>query len=86
MHHYRVYEKSPTGAEIALHDSGGRYHVARTISDAPPVGADLRGSQPGLGFRVLQCATTGKTFRVAFQLIDGNRQHTLEILHPQLTL
>jgi hypothetical protein len=85
MHRYRVYEKSPTGAEIALHDSGGRYHVARAISNAPAVGADLHGSRPGLGFRVLQCAATGKIFRVAFQLIDGDRQQTLERLHPQLT-
>jgi hypothetical protein len=73
MHRYRVYRACIDDGEVTLHDSGGRYHVARALSAVPAVGADLEGSLPGLGLRVLRCAATGLDYRVSFESIDCDR-------------
>ena len=70
MHRYRVTEIGPEGARIALRDSTGKRHLALAMNDVPAVGTDLHGSLPGLGFRVLSCLLTDRTFRVTFEKID----------------
>ncbi len=86
MHKFQVFESSRQGAEIALMDSEGQCHIARTSGSAPPVGAELDGPRGGLGQVRLQCTTTGRMFQVAFVEQNLDRQASIERLHPRLTV
>jgi hypothetical protein len=86
MHNYQVYEASTDKSQIALSDDVDRCHVGRPTADAPAFGAKLVGPSPRLGLSVLLCVQTGRIFRIIFELIDSDRQSTIERLHPRLTL
>lgn len=86
MHNYQVYEASTDKRQIALLDDGDRCHVGRLTEGVPAYGSTLVGSAPQLGFSVLLCARTGRVFRIIFEMINSDRQTTIEHLHPRLTL
>ena len=52
---------------VTLRDRRGRLHVARATSALPPLGADLWGYAPSLGFTTLFGATEGRVYRVIFE-------------------
>jgi hypothetical protein len=85
MHNDRVYEASIHKSSIALPDDTARCHVGRITADVPPTGARLIGLPPQLGMRILLRARSGRAFRVLFEMINSDRQATIERLHPRLT-
>ena len=85
MHNYRVYDTSIDKSSIALSDDTARCHVGRITADAPPTGARLIGLPPQLGMCILLCVRSGRVFRVLFEIINSDRQATIERLHPRLT-
>ena len=87
MHNYRVYE-ARTGTDkrqIALSDGIARCQVGRSAADAPPLGVELGGLPARLGLSVLLCVETGRVLRSIVEMIDCDRQATIEPLHPRLT-
>jgi hypothetical protein len=68
---YRVVDGRFAEDCVALKDGDGLYHVARSLSQAPLAGTALTGAQPHLGFGVLQCAESGRMFRVIFEAINS---------------
>ena len=68
MAHYRVSHAS--SHRVTLEDARGRLHVARTLHDTPPVGAELHGPCPVPGFAVLSNASTLRFCRVIFEEVD----------------
>lgn len=85
MHNYLVYEASIDKSWIALSDDAAHCHVGRIAADAPPTGARLIGLPPKLGMSILLCVRSGRVFRVLFEMINSDRQATIERLHPKLT-
>jgi hypothetical protein len=81
MAQYRV---SYSGSDsVTLEDARGRRHVARTLHDAPPVGAELHGPCPVPGFAVLSNPSTRRLCRVIFEEIDSIPECDLRY-RPQL--
>jgi len=87
MAHYRVSHAS--SHRVTLEDARGRRHIARTLHDTPPVGAELHGPCPVPGFAVLSNASTLQFCRVIFEEIDcglerdpSRRPQLHEMLEP----
>jgi hypothetical protein len=70
MHRYHVTGIEDDRRCVSLRDSAGRFHVARAMAEMPPVGTNLAGSLPGLGYRVLLCTLTSRVFRMSFERIN----------------
>jgi hypothetical protein len=70
MHKYKVIQSRECEKWLALLGSDGRYHVARALSTAPPIGAVLDGTRPHMGFGMLLCPQSGHTYRVMFETIN----------------
>ena len=82
MSSYRVFDQCPLGLEIALRDGTGRFHIARTSSDVPPVGTELAGLQPRRGQGTVLAAKGGQMFPVTLQVVDCGLQTIFDRLHP----
>jgi hypothetical protein len=83
--HYRVFESSHDGTEVALLDTRHRCHIARRAGSMPCVGVDLAGPKPVIGAVALRCMATQRVFELNFVAIDCDRQRALERLHPTIT-
>lgn len=70
MHRYHVTGIHDDHRCVSLRDSGGRFHIARAMAEMPPVGTNLAGSLPGLGYCVLLCTATSQVFRMNFERIN----------------
>lgn len=77
MHTYRVVDGGVGKTCITLHDSHGRFHLARFLSPPPLEGLVLGGDRPHLGFGILFCLNSQRMFRVIFEHIDGTSAATL---------
>jgi hypothetical protein len=62
MAHYRVSHAS--GREVTFEDETGQWHIARTVSGAPPLGAVFHGAIPAREFATLFDAASQSVFRV----------------------
>ena len=71
MQTYRVVDARVPEDCVALKDGDGRYHLARSLKQPPLAGTALTGAAPHLGFDVLQCAESGRMFRVIFEAINS---------------
>ena len=81
MVRYRVSYSSSDS--VTLEDARGRRHVARTLHDTPPVGAELHGPCPVPGFAILSNPSTRRLCRVIFEEIDSIPECDLSY-RPQL--
>jgi len=81
MYRYRVVSRQDGEARVALRGGFGSYHLARALSEVPPVGATLDGESPHLGFGFLRCPKSGQVFRVMFEVINSDDLH----FHPAWT-
>ena len=84
MPHFRVYEANLQRRAFALQDVDGLCHVAYSVDNVPQIGSELEGTAPELGSSTLQCADSGRDYRVMFDAVGCDRQTTLEHLHPHL--
>ena len=67
MADFVVLDSSKKGQRVVLLDHLGRYHVARATDSLPPIGAELIGTYPTGGLRVLVAESNGDVFRVTFE-------------------
>jgi hypothetical protein len=79
--HYQVHDASHDGRAIALRDSAGKFHVARTTSGVPLIGANLHGARAGVGFGILDGGASGHVFRVIFEMINCKAEAISPRLH-----
>jgi hypothetical protein len=84
MHRFYVRESCQSASAIALQDGDGRFHLARATAILPPVGTELEGALPRLGFSILLGASTGRVYRVIFELVDAELQVTMARLQSRL--
>jgi len=70
MHKYRVVHRTDGDEFVALRDGSGRFHVARSLKEKPPMRALLHGARPHLGFGMLLCLESGEMYRVIFERIN----------------
>jgi len=68
---FMVLGASPDGRRVSLADTRDRRYVARATSSAPAIGSSLHGVSPSPGFALLSEPSTGRTYRVIFEQVDG---------------
>ena len=70
MHQYHVVECWPDSNRVGLQCQLGSYHLVRVLSAMPAADISLNGDKPHLGFGILSCTLSGRTFRVIFEWIN----------------
>jgi len=85
MHRFVVASTQAFGRLIALCDSEGGFHVARTSAGSPPVGTRLTGNGPALGFGLLLGEQIDVVYRVTFEAVHCGRDAAMRSMQVSLT-
>ena len=70
MHEHRMIEHGPKEGLYALRCSSGRYRKVRALSSMPLEEAHLLKAEPGLGFGISVCSTSGAIYRLLFESVN----------------
>jgi hypothetical protein len=84
MHRFIVASTQAFGCLIALCDSDGGFHVARTTAGTLPVGTRLMGNRPALGFGLLLGESIDTVYRVTFESVHCGREQAMKSLQVPL--
>jgi len=80
MHRFVVASSHTPARLIALCDSEGLFHVARTATGVPAVGTPLVGNGPQLGFGLLLGESFDTVYRVTFEAVRCDRDEAMQSL------